>query len=466
MTERKSAAIETDNFPERFAELLYEDRSRESQAIIVYVVNSQVLSDSQRMDIDAQLEIHTELGRDPALILSRQMDSLGEMPAVTPKPVRTSIPARDMLRYGLESGNVICNYRALKHQCAAWMTICLIAVTVSVSAGCSSSTQGARAPDPTTVEVVQVEQKDVPIYTEWIGTTDGVVNADIKAQVSGYLLKQDYTEGSIVKKGQLLFEIDPRPFQAVVDQGEGQLAQANGQVAQAKAQLTQAEAQLAVVEANEVRTRLDVERYTPLAKQQAISQQDLDNATQNNVAAKAQVQAAKAQIETARAQIQAANAAVQAVTATVETARLNLSFTRLTAPIDGLAGVAQQQVGALVSPSSGPVTTVSTVDPIKVTFTGAIRLPPRWKRPGGVCGSSSSWRMAPFTRASGTTISRIEKSVRALARFASRAFFPTPITCYVPDNMAGYARPSEPKKARCLSHSGLYQRCRARTRLP
>jgi len=258
-----------------------------------------------------------------------------------------------------------------KDRSTVWMTICLIVVAVFITPGCSSSTQGAKAPDPTTVEVVQVEQKDVPIYTEWIGTTDGVVNADIKAQVSGYLLRQDYTEGSIVKKGQLLFEIDPRPFQAVVDQGEGQLAQANGQVAQAKAQLTQAEAQLAVVEANEVRTRLDVERYTPLAKQQAISQQDLDNATQNNVAAKAQVQAAKAQIETARAQIQAANAAVQAVTATVETARLNLSFTRLTAPIDGLAGVAQQQVGALVSPSSGPVTTVSTVDPIKVNFTAS-----------------------------------------------------------------------------------------------
>src|SRR5213592_333264 len=251
------------------------------------------------------------------------------------------------------------------------MATCLIGIGMVVSVGCSSSTQGARAPDPTTVEVVQVEQKDVPIYTEWIGTTDGVVNADIKAQVSGYLLKQDYTEGSFVKKGQLLFEIDPRPFQAIVDQGEGQLAQANGQVAQAKAQLTQAEAQLAVVEANQVRTQLDVDRYTPLAKQQAISQQDLDNATQNNVAARAQVQAAKAQIETARAQIQAANAAVQAVTATVETARLNLSFTRLTSPIDGLAGMAQQQVGALVSSASGPVTTVSTVDPIKVNFTAS-----------------------------------------------------------------------------------------------
>jgi membrane fusion protein, multidrug efflux system len=251
------------------------------------------------------------------------------------------------------------------------MTICLIVTSVVSSAGCSTSAQTAKPPEPPVVEVVQVQQRDVPLYTEWIGTTDGVVNADIKAQVSGYLLKQDYTEGSFVQKGQLLFEIDPRPFQAVVDQDEGQLAQANGQLAQAKAQLTQAEAQLAVTEANQVRTQLDVDRYAPLAKQQAITQQDMDNATQNNVAAKAQVQAAKAQIETARAQIQGATAAVQAATATVETARLNLSFTRLTSPIDGLAGVAQQQVGALVSPASGPVTAVSTVDPIKVNFTAS-----------------------------------------------------------------------------------------------
>ncbi len=239
------------------------------------------------------------------------------------------------------------------------------------AAGCSTSTQGAKGPEPLTVEVVQVEQKDVPIYSEWIGSTDGIVNADIKAQVTGYLQRQDYTEGSFVRKGQLLFEIDPRPFQAAVDQGEGQLAQANGQLAQAKAQLTQAEAQLAVVEANQVKTQLDVNRYEPLAKQQAITQQDLDNATQNNVAAKAQVQAAKAAIETARAQIQGATAAVQAASASVETAKLNLSFTRLTAPIDGLAGMALQQVGALVSPASGPVTTVSTVDPIKVNFTAS-----------------------------------------------------------------------------------------------
>jgi RND family efflux transporter MFP subunit len=260
----------------------------------------------------------------------------------------------------------------MKHQLSLHFAGVYFMVAIAAACvGCSSSTQGAKTSEPPVVEVVPVEQKDVPIFTEWIGTADGVVNADIKAQVSGYLLKQDYTEGSFVHKEQLLFEIDPRPFQAVVDQSEGQLAQANGQLAEAKAQVVQAEAQLAVAEANQVRTQLDVDRYIPLAKQQAITQQDMDNATQNNVGAKAQVQAAKAQIETARAQIQAAAAAVQAVTATVETAKLNLGFTRLTSPIEGLAGTAQQQVGALVSPASGAVTTVSTVDPIKVYFTAS-----------------------------------------------------------------------------------------------
>jgi RND family efflux transporter MFP subunit len=245
----------------------------------------------------------------------------------------------------------------------------LLVIALVVSAGCSKGTQAAGPPPPPEVEVVQVVQRDVPIYSEWIGTLDGLVNADIKAQVSGYLQKQNYTEGSFVTKGQMLFEIDPRPFEAVLDQAKGQLAQAGGQLAQAKAQLTQAQAQVSVAEANQVRTQLDVDRYIPLAKQQAITQQDLDNATQNNLASKAQVQSAKAQVETARAQIQAAQATVQAVTATVSTAELNLGFTRLISPIDGIAGLAQQQVGALVSPAGGPVTTVSTVDPIKVYFT-------------------------------------------------------------------------------------------------
>jgi RND family efflux transporter MFP subunit len=256
-----------------------------------------------------------------------------------------------------------------KHNLVARMGITFVALTAIITAGCSKTTNGASAAAPTEVEVVQVKQADVPIYGEWIGTLDGLVNADIKAQVTGYLMKQDYTEGSLVKKGQLLFEIDPRPFQAAVDQAKGQLAQANGQLAQAKAQFLQSQAQLAVAEANQGRTQLDVDRYMPLAKQQAITQQDLDNATQNNLASKAQVQAAKAAVETANAQIEAAKAAVQAARAAVETAQLNLGFTRLTSLLDGIAGVAQQQVGALVSPSSGVITTVSTVNPIKVYFT-------------------------------------------------------------------------------------------------
>src|SRR5271169_4360345 len=191
------------------------------------------------------------------------------------------------------------------------------------------------------VEVVNVEQKDVPIYGEWIGTLDGFTNADVRAQVTGYLLRQGYQEGAFVKKGQSLFEIDPRPFQAALDQAQGQLAQAK--------------AALGNAEAVQARTQLDVDRYTPLAQEQAASQQDLDNAIQNNLAAKATVQTALAQIKTAEA--------------AVETAMINLDFTRLVAPIDGIAGQAQLQVGALVNPASGAVTSVSTVDPIKVYFT-------------------------------------------------------------------------------------------------
>ena len=245
----------------------------------------------------------------------------------------------------------------------------LAAGLLVTATGCSNKTNAAAAPAPPEVKVVEVEQKDVPIYGEWIGTLDGLVNADIKAQVSGYLLEQAYKEGNFVKKGQLLFQIDPRPFQAVVDQAAGLLAQAQGQLDQARAQLLQAEAQVAVAEANQRRTQLDVDRYTPLAQQQAITQQDLDNATQNNLAAKAQLQAATAQVATARAQITAANAAVQSAKANVETAQINLGFTHLTSPIEGIPGIAELQVGALVSPASPKITTVSTLDPIKVYFT-------------------------------------------------------------------------------------------------
>jgi membrane fusion protein (multidrug efflux system) len=246
-----------------------------------------------------------------------------------------------------------------------------VATVLVTAAGCSSAASAPKAAPPLTVTVTEVQQKDVPIYSEWIGTLDGFVNAEIKAEVSGYLIKQEYTEGTFVKTGQLLFQIDPRPFQATLEQAEGQLAQSQGQLEQARAQLAQAEAQVAVAQANQGRTQLDVDRYTPLAQQQAITQQDLDDATQNNIAAKAQLQAAKAQVETAKAQITAMTAAVQSAKAAAETAGINLGFTRVTSPIDGLPGAAQQQVGALVSPASGPITTVSTLDPIKVYFTAS-----------------------------------------------------------------------------------------------
>ncbi len=259
----------------------------------------------------------------------------------------------------------------LKAVAGRFSSALVVIAALAATTGCSNQTSGAAAPAPQDVEVITVEQRDVPIYSEWIGTLDGYVNADIKAQVSGYLLEQAYSEGSFVKKGQLLFQIDPRPFQAALDLAQGQQAQAEGQLAQARAQLAQAAAQVTVAEANQRRTQLDVDRYIPLAQQQAITTQDLDNATQNNLAAKAQVQSAQAQVETARAQIIAASAAVQAAKATAETARINLGFTRLTSPIDGIPGIAQQQVGSLVSPASPTITTVSTLDPIRVYFTVA-----------------------------------------------------------------------------------------------
>jgi RND family efflux transporter MFP subunit len=224
-----------------------------------------------------------------------------------------------------------------------WIAGALFLVVIGIVIGATrpkhaSGTAPGGSPD---VQVVLVEQKDVPIYGEWIGTLDGFSNADVKAQVTGYLMRQGYQEGAFVKKGQLLFEIDPRPFQAALDQAQGQLAQAT--------------AALANAEAVQGRTELDVNRYTPLAKEQAASQQDLDNAVQNNLAAKATVATAKAQIKSAEA--------------AVEGAKINLDFTRLIAPIEGIAGQAQLQVGALVNLSSPPVTSVSTVDPIKVYFT-------------------------------------------------------------------------------------------------
>src|SRR5258708_11756913 len=191
----------------------------------------------------------------------------------------------------------------------------LVIVGLVIGAVRPKGVSGAPSGAPAEVEVVQVQQRDVPIYGEWIGTLDGLTNADVRAQVTGYIMKQAYQEGAFVKKGQLLFEIDPRPFQAALDQSEGQLAQSR--------------ALLANAQAVQVRTQLDVERYGPLAKEQAASQQDLDNAVQNNLAAKATVQTAEAQSKSSEP--------------TAQTPRVNLNFTPLTAPIDPLAVPPQLQ---------------------------------------------------------------------------------------------------------------------------
>jgi RND family efflux transporter MFP subunit len=247
-------------------------------------------------------------------------------------------------------------------------TALLLGAIPFLLASCNRTSAGPAEPAPADVEVVTVEQRDIPVYREWIGTLDGLVNAAIRAQVTGYLLTQNYSEGSFVRKGQLLFQIDPRPLQAAMDQARGQLAQANGQLAQAQAQYQQSEAQLASAEANQRKTQFDEDRYTPLARQRAVTQQDLDNAVQNNLSAKAQVRMATAQVEAAKAQIQAASAAVEAAKAALEAANVTLGFTKLYSPIDGIAGNAQIQIVNLVSPATNAVTTVSTVDPIKVTF--------------------------------------------------------------------------------------------------
>jgi membrane fusion protein (multidrug efflux system) len=198
------------------------------------------------------------------------------------------------------------------------------ALALVVTAGCEKAQPAA--PAPADVQVVSVEQKDVPITREWVGSLDGFVNAQIRAQVTGYLVKQDYREGAPVKQGDVLFEIDPRPFAA-------SLAQAEGLLAQAKAQLGKAE--------------LDVARYTPLARDKAVSQEELDDAVQARLAAEAQVASAQAG---------------------VDQARLLLGFTRVTSPIDGIAGLIRAQIGDLVGPATGVLTTVSRVDPIKAYF--------------------------------------------------------------------------------------------------
>jgi RND family efflux transporter MFP subunit len=201
---------------------------------------------------------------------------------------------------------------------------CLV-FTLLLFVGCGNKNVSAAAAPPPNVQITEVIQRDVPVYHEWIATLDGYVNAIIQPQVSGYLINQNYREGALVRKNDVLFKIDPRPFQAILDQAKAQLAQA---------------------EAQQGKTQLDVQRDTPLAKEKAIAQSQLDNDIQANLAAKATVQADKAAIEQAE---------------------INLEFTNVRSLIDGVAGIATGQVGNLVGPQT-VLTTVSQLDPIKAYF--------------------------------------------------------------------------------------------------
>src|SRR5712672_3683677 len=218
---------------------------------------------------------------------------------------------------------------AYMHKCtevvATKVPLFTLFVVVSLAMLGCGRTQAAAPPPPPEVRVAPVIEQDVPVYSEWVATLDGYVNAEIRPQVSGYIIKQDYKEGSLVRKGQILFEIDPRPFQATLDRAKGDLAQAQAQLGKAT---------------------LDVERDTPLAEGRAIAKSQLDNEVQAKLGAKASVESARA---------------------AVEQAELNLEWTKVTSLVDGIAGIAQVQIGNLVGPES-MLTSVSQVDPIKAFF--------------------------------------------------------------------------------------------------
>ncbi len=213
---------------------------------------------------------------------------------------------------------------SLTHEKAILPMVILMVTLGIFASSCNRGRAATAAPLPE-VEVATAEQRDVPVYSEWVATLDGYVNAEIRPQVSGYIIKQDYTEGSLVRKGQVLFEIDPRPFQAALDRAKGDLAQAQAQLG---------------------KSALDVERDTPLAEARAIAKSQLDNEIQAKLGAQAAVESGRA---------------------AVEQAELNLEWTKVTSLVDGIAGICQVQIGNLVGPNS-ILTSVSQVEPIKAFF--------------------------------------------------------------------------------------------------
>jgi membrane fusion protein, multidrug efflux system len=243
----------------------------------------------------------------------------------------------------------------------------LVIVAAALSAGCRDSSTASGPPPPPAVQVQPVVEKDVPIYGEWVGTTVGYVTAQISARVSGYLVSQNYKEGTRVKAGDLLFDIDPRPYQIAAEQARAQLLQAEAQIEQARAQVVQAEADVARAAANQKNTELDVARYTPLAERGSISQQELDHAVQANLANLAALKAARASLANAQAAVPRNQADIAQARAVLDNAQLNHSWAKVFSPITGIAGIKNANIGDLISTST-ILTTVSQVDPIYVQF--------------------------------------------------------------------------------------------------
>src|ERR1700730_9303935 len=212
----------------------------------------------------------------------------------------------------------------LTHRKTTLPTVILMVALGSFASSCNRGRAATATPTPE-VRVAAVIEQDVPVYSEWVATLDGYVNAQVRPQVSGYIIKQNYKEGSLVRKGEILFEIDPRPFQAALDRAKGDLAQAQAQLG---------------------KSTLDVERDTPLAEARAIAKSQLDNEIQAKLGAQALIESDKA---------------------AVEQAELNLEWTKVTSLVDGIAGIAQIQIGNLVG-SNSILTSVSQLEPIKAYF--------------------------------------------------------------------------------------------------
>jgi multidrug efflux pump subunit AcrA (membrane-fusion protein) len=229
----------------------------------------------------------------------------------------------------------------------------------------------ANAPPPPAVTVALPLSREITEWDDYVGRVAPIDEVEVRAQVTGFLNSIHFRDGQIVNKGDLLFVIDQRPFQATLDQAKAGVAEAASRLTQAQAQVTQAKAQLLQSKANQTKAQLDFERFKPLAKDQAITQQELDNAEQANLAAKADVEASNARIETANAAVVEASAALEAAQARVQSAALNVGFTRVTAPISGRTSRRQVSIGNLISGGSGQATLLTTIvslDPIHVYF--------------------------------------------------------------------------------------------------